>query len=100
MIVAHIPNLFDRSRFGAAVTFVDDPSALADLKPRAVIVDLDRCEDPSAFMVPGAEMIGFGPHVDTAGHQAASDLGYDRVLARSVFFRGLNEMLIDLNKKP
>jgi hypothetical protein len=92
-IVAFVPNLFDRSRVEGRAELVDTPEAAAALRPRLVLVDLDRCPDPAAFRIDGATVIGFGPHVDTALHQEALDAGYDEVLARSVFFRRLSDLL-------
>lgn len=94
-IAAHVPNLFDRSRFGGRVTFVEDPEQAAALGPELVIVDLDRCDDVTGFRIEGATVVGFGPHADTALHQRATEAGYDEVLARSVFFRRLPELLTD-----
>lgn len=92
-IVAHVPNLFDRSRFGGRVTFVDSGAAAAALAPALVIVDLDRCDDIEGFALDGVRVVGFGPHVDTDLHRRASEAGYGEVLARSVFFRRLPELL-------
>jgi hypothetical protein len=38
-------------------------------------------------------VVGFGSHVDTDVHQQAVAAGYEEVLARSVFFRRLPELL-------
>ncbi len=92
-IVAHVPNLFDRSRFGGQVTFVDSGAEAAAVSPDLVIVDLDRCEDIEGFVLDGVQVVGFGPHVETTVHQQAVDAGYDEVFARSVFFRRLNQLL-------
>jgi len=93
VIAAHVPNLFDRSRFGGQATFVESPSEAAACKPRLVIVDLDRCDDPEGFRIPDTTVIGFGPHVDSALHARAMAAGYHEVLPRSVFFRRLPELL-------
>lgn len=93
-IVAHVPNLFDRSRFGGLATFVETPEEAGSLNPSMVIVDLDRCEDLEGFRIEGsASIIGFGPHVDTELHRRATEVGYTEVLARSVFFKRLPELL-------
>jgi len=92
-IVAHVPNLFDRSRFGGNVIFVETAEEARTLDPNLIIVDLDRCEDPAAFRIDGARVVGFGPHVDSSLHQQASDHGYSEVLTRSVFFKRLPELL-------
>ncbi len=97
-IAAHVPNLFDRARFGPDVVFVDTATEATELDPAAVMVDLDRCDNPADFRLEGAVVIGFGPHVDSAGHQRARDLGYDLVLPRSQFFRRLPDLLIQHSK--
>lgn len=94
-IVAHIPNLFDRSRFSGKATFVETPEEASALNPELVIVDLDRCEDLEGFRIDGPTVIGFGPHVDTSLHKRAEACGYSEVLARSVFFKRLPELLVD-----
>ncbi len=92
-IVAHVPNLFDRSRFGGHVEFVETGEEAQLAEPTLIIVDLDRCDDPAAYVLEGVSTIGFGPHVDSDLHQAALDYGYDDVLVRSVFFRRLPDLL-------
>ncbi|MGH1494006.1 MAG: hypothetical protein ACRBK7_32220 [Acidimicrobiales bacterium] len=92
-IVAHVPNLFDRSRFQGKVVFVDTADEARSHDPSLLIVDLDRCEDAESFRIDGTTVIGFGPHVDTALHKRATDYGYNEVLARSVFFKRLPELL-------
>lgn len=93
-VVAHVPNVFDRVRFGPDVVFVESGAEAAAQQPTAVMVDLDRCDDLAAFRIDGPVVIGFGSHVDAAGHQQARDLGYDLVLPRSRFFRRLPDLLI------
>lgn len=92
-IAAHVPNLFDRSRFGGRVTFVETPAEAAACEPDLVIVDLDRCEDLAGFRLDHTRTLGFGPHVDSTRHARALDVGYDEVLPRSVFFRRLPDIL-------
>ena len=92
-IVAHVPNLFDRSRFQGRARFVETPDEARSHNPTLVIVDLDRCEDAAGFRLDGARVIGFGPHVDSALHREAARCGYTEVLARSVFFKRLPELL-------
>ena len=92
-IVAHVPNLFDRGRFGPDVVFVEDGAEAAAFHPALLMIDLDRCEDPSGYRIDGAFVIGFGPHVDSEIHRQARDLGYDLVLPRSQFFRRLPDLL-------
>lgn len=93
-IAAFVPNLMDRSRFGgAAVTFVTSPAAAAESGAALLIVDLDRCEDPSAFRLDELNVIGFGSHVDVGSIEAAQKAGFDEVLARSAFFRRLPQIL-------
>ena len=92
-IAAFVPNLFDRSRFGGRVAFVESPDDVPALEPSLLIVDLDRCQDIASFVVPGVPALGFGPHVDSAAQAAALAAGYHEVLPRSVFFRRLDDLL-------
>ncbi len=92
-IAAVIPNLFDRSRFGGKVTFIDTADEAEALNAQRVIVDLDRCEDPMSFRLDGVHVVGFGPHVESGLFQKAVEAGFDEVMPRSVFFRRLPEML-------
>ncbi len=92
-IAAHVPNLFDRSRFAGQVTFVETGTEAAAMSPTLVIVDLDRCDDIEGFALDGVRVVGFGPHVDSELHRRATDAGYSDVLARSVFFKRLPELL-------
>lgn len=92
-IVAHVPNLFDRSRFRGEVPFVETPEDAKRLNPTMLIVDLDRCEDVPGFCLEGVTVIGFGPHVDTSLYELAAQSGYSEVLSRSVFFKRLPELL-------
>jgi hypothetical protein len=93
MIAAHVPNLFDRSRFKGRVTFVETPDEAKACDPAVLIIDLDRCEDLEGFCIDGPRVIGFGPHVDSAGHERALGAGYHEVFPRSVFFRRLGALL-------
>lgn len=92
-IAAVIPNLFDRSRFGGRVIFIDSVEEVDALDVDRVIVDLDRCDDPVSFRLDGVHVVGFGPHVDSGLFKKAVDAGFDEVMPRSVFFRRLPEML-------
>lgn len=92
-IAAHVPNLFDRGRFRGQVVFVETAAEAADLSPSLVVVDLDRCDDVESFAIDGLRVIGFGPHVDTDLHRRATEAGYTEVLARSVFFTRLPDLL-------
>lgn len=92
MIAAVVPDLMDRSRFtGVDVRFIERPADArgADL----VVVDLDRCTDLHGFAALAIRTVGFGSHVDADGLAEAGDAGFDEVLARSVFFRRLPEIL-------
>lgn len=97
-IAAHVPNIFDRSRFDSdsnseTVVFVDDGAAAVAAGADLVLVDLDRCEDPSLFVVDGLRAIGFGSHVHEHRLEAAANAGFSETLARSVFFRRLPGLL-------
>ncbi|MCP3988020.1 MAG: hypothetical protein GY724_03020 [Actinomycetia bacterium] len=93
MIAAHVPNLFDRSRFKGRVTFVETPAEAKACSPILLIVDLDRCEDLVGFRIDGTRVVGFGPRIDSAGHERAIGAGYHEVFPRSVFFRRLGDLL-------
>ena len=63
-----------------------------------VIVDLARSGRQVAAVrgaAPSARIIGFGPHVDDEGANAARDDGADAVLPRSRFFRDPSAALLD-----
>ncbi len=93
-IAVAMPDMMDRSRLGGAeVTVVRDRAALVDSGATLVLVDLDRCDDPSVFVADGVRAVGYGSHVDDERLDAARALGFDEVLARSVFFRRLPELL-------
>ena len=92
-IAAHVPNLFDRARFGNRVVFVDSAAEAAALAPAVLLVDLDRCTDLPGFRIEGSTVIGFGPHSDSALHGRAVAAGYDEVQPRSIFFRRLPDLL-------
>ncbi|MGF1595619.1 MAG: hypothetical protein ACFCVK_01605 [Acidimicrobiales bacterium] len=94
-IVAYVPNLLDRSRFGRSVTFVDDAAEATAARPDIVLVDLDRCDpgELGRWRLDGARVVGFGSHVDEERQRSALDAGWDEVLARSVFFRRLPDLL-------
>ena len=91
MIAACVPNLMDRSRFGANVDFIDAAAGAAQAE--LVLVDLDRCDDVLAFAALSGRTVGFCAHVDGERMAQASAAGFDEVLARSAFFRRLPELL-------
>ena len=109
MIVAHVPDLMDRSKVQAAapvgeeLRFVASPTDLADVArtvpTRLVVVDLGRpgvldvLPAVVAAVGPGAAVIGFGSHVDREVLEAARAAGCSDVLARSEFFRRLPDVL-------
>ncbi|MGH1506041.1 MAG: hypothetical protein ACRBI6_21000 [Acidimicrobiales bacterium] len=93
-IAVAMPDMMDRSRLGAVdVTVVRDHAALAASGATLVLVDLDRCDDPSVFVIDGVRAVGYGSHVDDERLAAARELGYAEVLPRSVFFRRLPELV-------
>lgn len=85
-------------RLGLSVRMLRDPSKLAELSGRRVLVDLN---EPGAMeaaagwrsATAGREAIGFVSHVDAATAGRARELGIDRVLARSRFVEILAELL-------
>jgi len=98
-IAARVPNLMDRSRFGAArVSFIDAPDQAS--AAQMIIVDLDRCNDLVGFGSLDGHTIGFGSHVDSDRLAQATDAGFDEVMARSVFFRRLPRLLGGAGPQP
>lgn len=92
-VVAWVPDLMDRSRFGPGVTFVARPEELAGIEADVVVVDLNRLGDPQRVGAVEACLVGFASHVDDDVLAAARAAGFDEALARSVFFRRLPELL-------
>ena len=98
MIVAFVPDLMDRSKItaaGADVQFVSSPAALeAAAAGATVVVDLSR---PGVLEVlpslRGRRVVGFGSHVDRDLLDRARAAGCTEVLARSVFFARVAELL-------
>lgn len=94
IVSAYVPGLMDRSRFDRHdITFVSTAQDAIDAAATLVLVDLDRCDEPAAFRIDGAKVIGFGSHVDADRLAEAEAFGFDEVLPRSVFFRRLTEIL-------
>lgn len=91
-IVAYVPNLMDRSRFGDTVQFVQEPSDLTAVEADLILVDLSRREVLS-HLPSGSRVIGFAPHVDTETLQAAKAGGCVEALPRSVFFKRLPALI-------
>jgi hypothetical protein len=89
-VCALVSDLMDRSRISAAIpdaVFVRDAAACSDAD--VVIIDLARSGGAVGAVragVPGARIVGFGPHVDDATADAARAAGADVVLPRSRFF--------------
>ncbi len=105
VVVVCAPDLGDRSRFDPyQVKHVRNFQQLTDFanatEPDLVLVDLDRVPDPIAFRIENAHVVGFGSHVETERNDAALDAGYDAVMARSIFFRRLPELLAPVKKSP
>lgn len=92
-VVAWVPDLFDRSRFGSAAQFVDRPEDLAAVPADLVVVDLNRLDDPGRVGSVAGRLIGFASHVDADRLAAARAAGFDEALPRSVFFRRLPALL-------
>jgi hypothetical protein len=90
-VCALVSDLMDRSRITGAiegVEFVREAAACAGAD--VVLVDLARFgSDVGAVRkaAPDARVVGFGPHVDEAGAEAAVKAGADEVMPRSRFFR-------------
>jgi hypothetical protein len=92
-VAAWVPDLLDRSRFGAGVRFVDHPEDLADADAEVVVVDLDRLDDPSRLGPVAGRAVGFAAHVGAERLAAARAAGFAEALPRSVFFRRLPDLL-------
>jgi hypothetical protein len=99
-VVAFVPDLMDRSRVSAqassaSVEFVGRPAALAEAAAGAdlVLVDLARPGVLDVLASIAAQTVGFASHVDRALFEAAGAAGCDEVLARSVFFARLPQLL-------
>ncbi len=99
-------DLMDRSRFQASadgidLTVIRSASALVDranelTSTDRVLLDLGgrgALEAIPLLTATGATVIGYGSHVDEALLTTARDYGCAEVLARSVFFRRLPELL-------
>ena len=89
-VCALVVDLMDRSRISASlpdVVFVRDAAECSGAD--VVIVDLARSGELVRAVraaVPAARIVGFGPHVDNEGANAARAAGADVVLPRSRFF--------------
>ena len=97
-------NLMDRSRVeplversGARLSVWDGFEGVPDgAKPDLALVDLTA---PGALLAiealvqAGVPVIAFGPHVDREALRRAREVGAGQVLARSVFFERLGELL-------
>jgi|TARA_B110000037_G_scaffold177678_1_gene203091 hypothetical protein len=91
-VVAYVPNLMDRSRFGSSVEFINKLSLLSEVEANVLIVDLSS---PGVLEhLPERQyVIGYAPHVDETLLDEASVSGCNEALARSVFFRRLPEIM-------
>ena len=97
VIVAYVPDLMDRSKVAAAgsVMFVRRVEELSGRHADLVIVDLSRpgvLEVLTSIVSP--RIVGFASHVDRSLMDAARAAGCSEVLARSVFFRRVAEILV------
>jgi hypothetical protein len=98
-VVAYVPDLMDRSKVAAAVPGVVVVRSLDDLVAAAtpgttVVVDLSRTGVLDAIrQIVGSRVIGFGSHVDAELLRAARAAGCETVLARSVFFSRIAEIV-------
>ena len=105
MIVALVPDLMDRSKVQAAsageevrwlASAAELPLAAAEAGCRLVVVDLARSgvlDALPAVVATGTDVVAFGSHVDRTVLDAARAAGCGTVLARSEFFRRLEELL-------
>jgi AmiR/NasT family two-component response regulator len=98
-VVAYVPDLMDRSRLAgvADVTFVADPAALAERADaegaEVVVVDLTRPGVLDAVAGLPVRVVAFANHTERELMDSARAAGCDTVVARSVFFSRLAELL-------
>jgi hypothetical protein len=94
-VVGYVPDLMDRSRLGGSVTFVGAPLDLVSASVGAdlVVVDLGRPGVLEVLASIAAPTVGFTSHIDRDLMAAARLAGCDEVLARSVFFSRLPQLL-------
>lgn len=98
-VAAYVPDLMDRSRLQRVggdleVTFVSSPDELATVDADLIVVDLDRPGAVAAIPSVSGRVIGFASHVHEDVMSAARAAGCDDVLARSVFFRRVPDLLV------
>ena len=91
-IVAYVPNLMDRGRFGDSVQFVQSVEELQSVDADLVFVDLSRSQ-VLKHLPSQSQVIGFAPHVDTETLDAAKAAGCAEALQRSIFFKRLPTLL-------
>ena len=91
-IVAYVPNLKDRGRFGDSVQFVQSVEELQSVDADLVFVDLSRSQ-VLKHLPSQSQVIGFAPHVDTETLDAAKAAGCAEALPRSIFFKRLPTLL-------
>jgi hypothetical protein len=90
-------NVMDRSRIEPAleqagwriVSPTDAALVVVDLEGDGAIAEVERAVER------GARVVAFGPHVNTAGFEAARAAGAEPVLARSAFFRSPAEAVAE-----
>ena len=93
-VAAFVPDLMDRSRFDRhEIAFVRTAEQALASGASLILVDIDACKDLGQFRLDGVTIIGFGSHVAEDRHVAAQAAGFDEVLARSVFFRRLDDLV-------
>ena len=98
-VVAYVPDLMDRSRMAALgdVAFVPDPASLAARVAaegaEVVVVDLTRPGALEAVAAVEGRVVGIPHHTQRGLMDAARAAGCDTVVARSVFFSRLRELV-------
>ena len=108
-VVAFVPDLMDRSRIAAVapdthfvrradelLELVDQAALDHSAPPRLALVDLGRpgaLDAVRRLTESGVAALGFASHVDHPLLEAGRAAGCSQVLARSVFFRRLPELL-------
>ncbi|CAN5617678.1 hypothetical protein BH10ACT1_BH10ACT1_35740 [soil metagenome] len=96
-MVAHVPDLMDRSRLGrlgsVEVVHAARPADLVELATAEdlVVVDLSRPGVIEALATVEGHVVGFASHVDAELLAAARQAGCREVLPRSRFFATLGD---------
>lgn len=78
---------------GAAVEAADESTRFAAVDLTAKIADLPALIAGLRKASPDITLLAYGPHVHETRLQAASDAGFDEVISRGQFHRGMADYL-------